>query len=79
MLFRSTVPEINTTSSPATTTTKEQSTAQSEIKPTVQPTAQPAATAHPTTTVQSTSDSPASDNCEEISPVMGERAFYNRR
>ena len=74
-----TVPEINTTSSPATTTTKEQSTAQSEIKPTVQPTAQPAATAHPTTTVQSTSDSPASDNCEEISPVMGERAFYNRR
>lgn len=74
-----TVPEINTTSSPATTTTKEQSTAQSEIKPTVQPTAQPAATAQPTTTVQSTSDSPASDNCEEISPVMGERAFYNRR
>lgn len=37
-----------------------------------------AATVVPPTQSASTA-SPASDGCEEAAPVMGERAFYNRR
>lgn len=68
-----TVPEVRTTPSPVTTTATEQSTTQSGVKPTAQPAAQQ------TATTKSTPDSPASDGCEEAAPVMGERAFYNRR
>ena len=70
-----TVPAVRTTASPVTTTATEQTTTQPEINPTVQHTVQPVA--QPTATVQSTPDTPDSDNREETAPVMGERAFYN--
>ena len=66
-----TVPAVRTTASPVTTTATEQTTTQPEVNSTVQPVAQP------TATVQSTPDTPDSDNREETAPVMGERAFYN--
>lgn len=68
-----TVPAVRTTASPVPTMPTEQPTTQPEVSPTVQPTSQPTATA------QSTPDSPASGSCEEIAPVMGERAFYRKR
>ena len=76
-----TVPEVRTTASPVTTTATEQTTTQPEVSPTVQPTTQLTAQpiAQSTATVQSTPDSPASGSCEEIAPVMGERAFYRKR
>ena len=70
-----TVPAVRTTASPVTTTATEQTTTQPEINSTVQHTVQPVA--QPTATVQSTPDTPDSDNREETAPVMGERAFYN--
>ena len=70
-----TVPAVRTTASPVTTTATEQTTTQPEVNSTVQHTVQPVA--QPTATVQSTPDTPDSDNREETAPVMGERAFYN--
>ena len=72
-----TVPAVRTTASPVPTMPTEQPTTQPEVSPTVQPTSQQ--TSQPTATAQSTPDSPASGSCEEIAPVMGERAFYRKR
>ena len=55
------VSEVRTTFSPVAMPTTEQSTTQSEVKP----------------TIQSPQTSPAPDSYEETAPVMGERAFYN--
>ena len=55
------VSEVRTTFSPVAMPTTEQSTIQSEVKP----------------TIQSPQTSPAPDRNEETAPVMGERAFYN--
>ena len=74
-----TVPAVRTTASPVPTMPTEQPTTQPEVSPTVQSTTQLTAQpiVQPTATAQSTPDSPAPDSCEEIAPVMGERAFYN--
>ena len=55
------VSEVRTMFSPVAMPTTEQSTTQSEVKP----------------TIQSPQTSPAPDSYEETAPVMGERAFYN--
>ena len=55
------VSEVRTMFSPVAMPTTEQSTTQSEVKP----------------TIQSPQTSPAPDSNKETAPVMGERAFYN--
>ena len=72
-----TEPVTTTAADTTTATSAEQSTTQSEVKPTVQPTAQPATMVQSNATIQSTPDLPSSGSCDEIAPVMRERAFYN--